>query len=1319
MRRFVVNTLMAALFAWADACLAAEPWADKRLAVTEGLDAWYDGAALVEQTKSLADGNFINDWPDASGQGRVARSARIDCRPQLFVETIDNVRIASVRFDGIDDHLLADGPNERAALTLCMVVRPRSNNGVFKGIIAGAARAQNDYVTGFNVDLGFPRSPDWNFLNVEGAGAGGVQNLIGATVPFGQFHLVTIQFDPSAVVRSFIDGKSAAERSWSKSPLHLEQLVIGARIYRNEPGPAYVQGFGECDIAEVLVYGRSLADAERADVERYLHEKHAALLTSRFEAALPFQMLQPGYSVDELPLAVTNINDLTYDGKGRLWLLGYDGRIHIATDENGDGKEETLSTFWDKPTIRGPISMLVRPDGIYVASVGKISRIEDKDGDGKGDHETIVVADWEPPQNYSGGVDSMGMAFDRDNNLYFALGCSDFTNAYLVKDDKSAFTLKSERGSIVRRNPEGKRTTIATGVRFGVAMAFNHLGDLFVTDQEGETWLPGGNPLDELLHIENGKHYGFPPQHPKHLPNVFDEPAVATYGPQHQSTCGLTFNEAAEGSRSFGPSFWEGDALVTGYSRGKVWRTKLAKTEAGYVSQTQLIASARMLLIDSVVSPAGDLVVAAHSGQPDWGRGPTGPGTLFKVRYEKKDLPRPVLAWAASPVEVRVAFDRPAEKMLIKDGSIEFGSHVRAGDRLEYHRPGYESVRRQTLAPRYPLRVRENRWEDEGRTLVSTTDPHSVQGRYALTLTLAGPESSPMSTIDLDYALSGIDVRTRAKQSEPSKVVGWLPHVDQAVNEPLTTGSNLMPRLVQAISPSNELVLRTVIQPWIGEGDFVLSTTRPFDVVVGMTTLHSSNKGKDRHAVRFPLKDKMKVEIILSSQTGIPNLTASFSPARDPRPRPVPLEAFRLPWGSDQEAPREPSVVAAPEVVEGDWYRGQKLFYSSESQCAACHRMGAKGGAIGPDLSNLIHRDAGSVRRDIIEPSAAINPDYVPLTALLTNGEVVSGLVRPKGRDELVVFDSAAKERIIHSDDVDEFKSSQVSIMPAGYADKLGAVAMRDLLTFLTQSEPKPPASAEGKIPPVRTRKEVDALLAMSPMPDHAQLRPINIVLVAGPKDHDPGEHDYPIWQRRWKDLLAKSPNVRVSTAFNWPDQSQFDLADVMIFYCWNHDWTREKYEQFAKFYARGGGLVMIHAATIADKEAGVLAEWIGLAYEFGPSKFRHGPISLDITQADSPITVGLKNVEFLDEAYWGTVGDASRVRVLASSVEEGKPRPIIWTYERDRGRAFVSVLGHYNWTFDDPLFRTILLRGIAWAAGQPVGSFNALVTDGVTVKEE
>ena len=57
----------------------------------------------------------------------------------------------------------------------------------------------------------------------------------------------------------------------------------------------------------------------------------------------------------------------------------------------------------------------------------------------------------------------------------------------------------------MRVSPDFKtREIVATGIRFPVGLRFNKAGDLFCTDQEGATWLPNGNPLDELLHITEG-----------------------------------------------------------------------------------------------------------------------------------------------------------------------------------------------------------------------------------------------------------------------------------------------------------------------------------------------------------------------------------------------------------------------------------------------------------------------------------------------------------------------------------------------------------------------------------------------------------------------------------------------------------------------------------------------------------------------------------------------------------------------------------------------------------------------------------------------
>ncbi len=74
---------------------------------------------------------------------------------------------------------------------------------------------------------------------------------------------------------------------------------------------------------------------------------------------------------------------------------------------------------------------------------------------------------------------------------------------------------------------------------------------------------------------------------------------------------------------------------------------------------------------------------------------------------------------------------------------------------------------------------------------------------------------------------------------------------------------------------------------------------------------------------------------------------------------------------------------------------------------------------------------------------------------------------------------------------------------------------------------------------------------------------------------------------------------------------------------------------------------------------------------------------------------------------------------MFATAVEEGKPHPMMWTFEAGKGRVFGSVLGHYSWTLDNRLFRIAVLRGMAWAAHEPAVRFERLATTGVRLDDD
>jgi type 1 glutamine amidotransferase len=294
-----------------------------------------------------------------------------------------------------------------------------------------------------------------------------------------------------------------------------------------------------------------------------------------------------------------------------------------------------------------------------------------------------------------------------------------------------------------------------------------------------------------------------------------------------------------------------------------------------------------------------------------------------------------------------------------------------------------------------------------------------------------------------------------------------------------------------------------------------------------------------------------------------------------------------------------------------------------------------------------------------------------------------------------------------------------------------------------------------AEAPKPRKRSEVEAVLAQAPKPPAAgKLRELNIVLVAFKKDHGENEHDYPLWQKRWavllggkdtgqekqvnlygpapksgqKRALAGAPKVNVSTAYGWPSKEQFETADLIAAFCYVQ-YDKEKLNDLEKFLSRGGGYVILHPAVIIPEGVNIVdeaAQLMGLAWEYGYTRWRHGQVYLKITAADHPICLGLPGtIELLDEAYWPLKGDRDKVTILATSDEtisedsdQTKPEPMFYCYRYSKGRVFSCILGHYTWTFDDPYFRILMLRGMAWAAGESPYRFDRLVTRGIELED-
>lgn len=783
--------------------------------------------------------------------------------------------------------------------------------------------------------------------------------------------------------------------------------------------------------------------------------------------------LVPGMSVIRLPVELTNIDSLAYGPDGKAYAAGYDGRIHLLTDTDGDGIEDTSQVFWDKAgDLLTPVGILANQDGLYLAARGKIALLKDTDGDGKADESETVAAGW-AKEKHNGDTrnDAAGITFDGDGNLYFSLGCMSYNKAWLLDDNgNSRYDQTSERGTILKVSPDRKtREILATGVRFVIGLEFNRHGDLFATDQEGDTWFPGGNPRDELLHIIPGRHYGFPFRHPTYLPDVVDEPEVVGFSPQHQSTCGFRFNEARSHRKPFGPKSWEGNAIVTGFSRGKLWRVPLAKTRAGYVGKQIQFLAFESLPTDVAISPSGDLLLTCHSGHPDWGAGPAANGYLYKVRLEPA-MPQPVAVWPASPIEVKVAFDRPVDADL--QAAIQYGDFVWEGDRHEWIWPGYEVVKAAKAAPRRPLKVGDARLSSDGRTVTFTTAPHPNRTRYALALASSNSGADAGTSVEMSYDLGGVQAQWTPAGADKPAWTGWLPHIDTNVIRVMTAGSAEHERLLALLAEPGRLTLKSQLLLPGNDVRMQFQSSGEFSVKWG-TAKMSARKDGDRHvaifdiAAKSPRRDtdprggrqqvlpsEVQPLTIVVNTGGTFLLDASYRADFDPHERPLRLEHLFVPWAPNITPANydDARQLLADRDLPGDPKRGREIFFGKEGNCAACHAFNGQGGKGAADLSVTIHRAPEAVLRDIINPNAAINPDYVSYTIVTVDGNVLTGLFQSADENRITLIDQTAKIHTIARTDIDDICASSVSLMPTGF-EKLGKDKLQDLVAFLCSED--------------------------------------------------------------------------------------------------------------------------------------------------------------------------------------------------------------------------------------------------------------------------
>ncbi len=165
---------------------------------------------------------------------------------------------------------------------------------------------------------------------------------------------------------------------------------------------------------------------------------------------------------------------------------------------------------------------------------------------------------------------------------------------------------------------------------------------------------------------------------------------------------------------------------------------------------------------------------------------------------------------------------------------------------------------------------------------------------------------------------------------------------------------------------------------------------------------------------------------------------------RETTTRQAVLDAYRL-------------ALATP----GDPAAGAVAF---QKVCATCHRLGAVGTEVGPDLAALADKSAESLLVAILDPNRAVETRYTGFNVSLADGRVLTGMIAAETATSVTLRRQEGKEDVLLRAEIEAMVGSGQSLMPEGVEKDLPPRSVADLIAFL-KTTGAPPKSIAGNHP--------------------------------------------------------------------------------------------------------------------------------------------------------------------------------------------------------------------------------------------------------------
>jgi putative heme-binding domain-containing protein len=145
-------------------------------------------------------------------------------------------------------------------------------------------------------------------------------------------------------------------------------------------------------------------------------------------------------------------------------------------------------------------------------------------------------------------------------------------------------------------------------------------------------------------------------------------------------------------------------------------------------------------------------------------------------------------------------------------------------------------------------------------------------------------------------------------------------------------------------------------------------------------------------------------------------------------------------------------------TLKSDHRRGREVFVKN---CVQCHRIADLGVNVAPDISDSRVKKPEQLLADILDPNRAIDNNYFSYSIVDTDGGVHTGVISAETATSITLRQPEGKELTLLRRNIEELKSSGVSLMPVGLEQKITVQEMADLISFIKNWR-----YLDGSVPP-------------------------------------------------------------------------------------------------------------------------------------------------------------------------------------------------------------------------------------------------------------